>query len=168
MNELKELRARLNIKQQKFAEAYVKSGNATQSAIEAGYSARSAEMTGSRMIRNDKVSAYIEGLRDEMMDDTILSGKEVLYRLSQIALAEIKEIDVAVVKTAKYIDNPNSDNGKKQLVYNESLQLIEKPPKIGDQNKALELLGKHHKLFTDKQELEVTTPTIINDIPLDD
>lgn len=167
MDDLKELRQQLNVRQQKFAEAYVNTGNATKSAIQAGYKESRAEVTGSELVRNSKIADYIEGLRNEMMDDTILSGKEVLYRLSQIATAKQTEKSVFITKKAEYIQNPNFEN-KKMLVYNEYAEVIEFPPKISDQNKALELLGKHHKLFTDKNEVEMTTPTFINDIPLDD
>ncbi|UBH16391.1 terminase small subunit [Macrococcus armenti] len=164
--DIKTLRDELNVRQQKFAEAYAKTGNATRSAIEAGYKQSRAEVTGSELVRNSKVSAYIEGLRDEMMDDAILTGKEVLYYLSRVATGVEMEEAVFVTKKAEYITNPNTD--RKQLVYNEHSEIIQYPPKTSDRNKALELLGKHHKLFTDKNEVEVTTPTLINDIPMED
>ncbi|EGQ0291247.1 terminase small subunit, partial [Staphylococcus pseudintermedius] len=37
------------------------------------------------------------------------------------------------------------------------------PPKISDQNKALELLGKHHKLFTDIQDMNINGMVTFND-----
>ena len=54
----------LTLKQERFAKEYVRNGgNATQAAIAAGYAARSAEMTGSRTIRNDKVLQAIAAER---------------------------------------------------------------------------------------------------------
>ncbi len=34
-----------------------------------------------------------------------------------------------------------------QLVYDEHIQLVTKSPKISDQNKALEMLGRHHRIY---------------------
>lgn len=83
-----------------------------------------------------------------------MSGKEVLYRLTKTARAETVEVDAVVAKTAEYIKHP--DHKKKYvLVYNEHVEMVKKPPKISDQNKALELLGKHHKLFTDVKDMNV-------------
>ncbi|NBH30538.1 terminase small subunit [Staphylococcus warneri] len=160
---LKELKSRLNIKQQKFAEEYILTGNATKSAIKAGYSEKTAATNSTKLLKNTNIAEYIEGLRQEMMDESILSGKEVLFRLSQIAMAQVTERDFLINKQAEYIENENNPE-KMQLVYNERVVTVEKPPKISDQNKALELLGKHHKLFTDVQDLNVEVPNFIDDI----
>lgn len=46
-------------KQQRFVQEYLIDLNATQAAIRAGYSKRSAYMTGGRMMKNDEVMAAI-------------------------------------------------------------------------------------------------------------
>ena len=53
--------ANITAKQKMFADEYIKTGNAKQSYINAGYSARgnSAEANASRLLRNDKVLAYM-------------------------------------------------------------------------------------------------------------
>ena len=50
----------LTLRRQKFVSEYVETGNATQAARLAGYAERSAHVTGSRLLRNDKVAAAIE------------------------------------------------------------------------------------------------------------
>lgn len=149
----------LNKRQRTFAEAYAIPGtecygNATKSAIYAGYKESRAEVTGSELVRNSKVKEYIKGVEEKLFDENIMSGKEVLYRLTRTARAEHTEIEAMITKTGEYKENP--DSGKMQLVYDENIQLVPRPPKISEQNKALELLGKYHKLFTDKQEVEHT------------
>ncbi|WMM09744.1 terminase small subunit [Staphylococcus simulans] len=146
----------LNKRQRTFAEAYAIPGtecygNATKSAVFAGYSERSAYNTGQRMMKNDEIQRYIKGVEEKLFDENIMSGKEVLYRLTRTARAETIEIEPVVTKKGVYKINPTTD--KHNLVYDEKVELVKKPPKISDQNKALELLGKHHKLFTDKQEV---------------
>lgn len=161
----------LNKRQKTFAEAYAIPGtecygNATKSAIYAGYKESRAEVTGSELVRNSKIQEYIKGVEEKLFDEQIMSGKEVLYRLTRTARAETAEIEPVVTKKGDYKLNPSTE--KYNLVYDESVELVKKPPKISDQNKALELLGKHHKLWTDKVEAEVITPTFINDVPADD
>ncbi|MDK7915806.1 terminase small subunit, partial [Staphylococcus lugdunensis] len=53
-------------------------------------------------------------------------------------------------------------NGKIQLVYNEYVELIEIPIKPSDRLRARDMLGKYHKLFTEKKEFTADTPVIIN------
>ncbi|WP_347132332.1 terminase small subunit [Staphylococcus hominis] len=156
----------LNKRQRTFAEAYAIPGtecygNATKSAIFAGYSERSAYNTGQRMMKNDEIQRYIKGVEEKLFDENIMSGKEVLYRLTRTARAETIEIEPVVTKKGDYKLNPSTE--KYNLVYDESVELVKKPPKISDQNKALELLGKHHKLFTDVQDVNAQVTPIFED-----
>jgi len=157
----------LNKRQKAFAEAYCIPGsdcygNATRS----GYSEKTAYSQGQRMLKNVDVKSYIKGVEEKLFDEKIMSGKEVLYRLTRTARAETVEVEAIVTKKGIYKVNPTTE--KHNLVYDEDVNLVEKPPKISDQNKALELLGKHHKLWTEKLEAEVTTPTFIEDVPEND
>ncbi|EHD0800347.1 TPA: terminase small subunit [Staphylococcus pseudintermedius] len=161
----------LNKRQRTFAEAYAIPGtecygNATKSAIKAGYSEKTAYSQGQRMLKNVELLDYIKGVEQRLFDENIMSGKEVLYRLTKTARAEHTEVEAVVTKTGDYKENP--DTGRMQLVYDEEVQLVSKPPKISDQNKALELLGKHHKLFIDKQEVEHKLPMFVENIPEED
>ncbi|SCS74859.1 phage terminase small subunit [Staphylococcus aureus] len=156
----------LNKRQRTFVEAYAIPGtecygNATKSAIKAGYKESRAEVTGCELVRNSKIQEYIKGVEQKLFDEQIMSGKEVLYRLTRTARGETVEIEPVVTKQGTYKINPTT--GKHNLVYDEDVELIEKPPKISDQNKALELLGKHHKLFTDVQDMNVNGVVTFND-----
>lgn len=158
----------LNKRQRTFAEAYAIPGtecygNATKSAIKAGYSEKTAYSQGQRMLKKVEIQDYIKGVEQALYDENIMSGKEVLYRLTRTARAETIEIEPVVTKKGVYKINPSTE--KYNLVYDESVELVKKPPKISDQNKALELLGKHHKLFTDKVVTESTERIqIVNDL----
>ena len=48
------------------------------------------------------------------------------------------------------------------LVYNEYVEMVEIPIKPSDRLRARDMLGKYHKLFTDKKELSTDTPIIVN------
>ena len=92
----------LNKRQKTFAEAYAIPGtecygNATKSAIYAGYKESRAEVTGSELVRNSKVQEYIRGRR-KLFDEQIMSAKEVLYRLTNTARGNTVEIEPVVTK----------------------------------------------------------------------
>ena len=157
---------KLTPKQERFANEYIKTLNVTQSAIKAGYSPNSAHVTGSRLLRKDKVHEYIKSKKDEIMDDTILSAKELLYLLTQAAVGDETETKEAVVKKGTFERNP--DSGRMNLVYNEHVETVEIPIKPSDRLKARDLLGRYHSLFTEKVDLNVATPVFIDSIDEDD
>ena len=149
---------KLNTRQRTFAEAYSipgteTYGNATKSAIIAGYSEKTAYSQGQRLLKKVEIQELIRGMREKLFDENIMSGKEVLYRLTQTANGSNVELTPVVAKKGEYVENPNT-RGKYTLVYNEYIEVATSPPKISDQNKALELLGKHHKLWTERKEVE--------------
>lgn len=71
--------AGLTPNQKKFADEYIKTGNAKQSYINAGYKARGnrAEAAASRLLRNVKVRDYIRQRNKELDKDTIADMTEV-------------------------------------------------------------------------------------------
>ncbi|MCG2213329.1 terminase small subunit [Staphylococcus epidermidis] len=157
---------KLTPKQERFANEYIKTLNVTQSAIKAGYSPNSAHVTGSRLLRKEKVDEYIKSKKDEIMDDTILSAKETLYLLTQSAIGDEMETKEVVVKRSSFERNP--DTGRMNLVYNEHVETVDVPIKPSDRMKARDLLGRYHSLFTEKVDLNVATPVFIDGIGEDD
>lgn len=157
---------KLTPKQERFANEYIKTLNVTKSAIKAGYSPNSAHVTGSRLLRKEKVDEYIKSKKDEIMDDTILSAKELLYLLTQAAVGDETETKEAVVKKGTFERNP--DTGRMNLVYNEHVETVDVPIKPSDRMKARDLIGRYHSLFTEKVDLNVATPVFIDGIGEDD
>lgn len=94
--------------------------NVTQSIINAGYSSNRAYVTGSRLLRNEKVKDYIQSKKDEIIDDTILTAKKTLYLLSRSAVGEETEVKEVVVKKSSFEKNP--DTGHMNLVNNEHVK----------------------------------------------
>ncbi|UXS59930.1 terminase small subunit [Staphylococcus ureilyticus] len=150
----------LNPRQEKFVSEYLKTLNLTQSAIKAGYSPQSAHTQGYRLLKNEKVANYLNEVKSKVIDDNVLSANEILHLLSNAAVGEETEMKEVVTKRGEYVKNP--DTGKYNIIYNESVEMVEVPIKISDRLKARDLLGKYHTLFTDKHELTGDTPVIIN------
>lgn len=75
----------LTMKQRKFVNAYCESGNASQSALKAGYSENSAESQGSRLLKNPKVIKAIELKEKEFEMASLITKEYVLAALKDIA-----------------------------------------------------------------------------------
>lgn len=117
----------LTAKQARFVNEYIRTLNVTQSAVKAGYSSNSAHVTGSRLLRNEKVKDYIQSKKDEIIDDTILTAKETLYLLTKSAVGDETETKEFVVKKSSF--ERNLDTGRMNLVYNEHVETVELPIK---------------------------------------
>ncbi|EGQ3065986.1 terminase small subunit [Staphylococcus pseudintermedius] len=156
----------LTPRQVRFVNEYIKALNITQSAIKAGYAPNSAYVTGSRLLRNEKVEEYIKSQQDKVMDDSILTAKELLHLLTNAAVGDETETKEVVVKRSSFEKNP--DTGRMNLVYNEHVELVEVPIKPSDRLKARDMLGKYHSLFTDKLDVSLVTPTFVDNISLED
>ena len=127
---------KLSKKEEKFVIEYVRTGNATQSAINAGYSERSARQTACRMLTKDYILKAIDELVKQINSEKIADAEEVMMLLTEIARGETKEENVVVDKSG-------------------NVSIVETRVKEKERVKALELLGKRYKLYTDKVEANV-------------
>ncbi len=113
--------ARLTEKQKRFVEEYLVDLNATQAAIRAGYSPKTAYSTGQRLLKNVEVQAAIQAAIKEREKRTQVTQDMVVEELRTVAFAQAADCTESTLK------------------YSNKL-------------KALELLGKHLGMFTDKVE----------------
>lgn len=89
----------LTDKQLLFATEYIKTANATQAALKAGYSENSARQQGSRLLSNANVSQYIQQHMEQKNNNTIATADEVLQYLTRVMNGEEKDafgLDVSV------------------------------------------------------------------------
>jgi phage terminase small subunit len=156
--------ANLTIKQQCFVDEYLIDLNATQAAIRAGYSAKTADQQGSRMLANVKVQQAIAEQMAERSKRTGVNQDRVVLELAKMAfvkmtdivddegrvLASASEDDLACIESVKY-KSSESDTGSS----------VEREIKIGSKLKALELLGKHLGMWNDKLDVNITQPIVI-------
>lgn len=82
---------KLTPKQKAFADEYIKSGNAYQSAIKAGYSHKYANNNISKLLGNVGIKAYIDAKMAEIESHKIADAKEVLEFLTAVMRGETKE-----------------------------------------------------------------------------
>ncbi|WP_429971860.1 terminase small subunit [Fructilactobacillus sp. Tb1] len=129
---------KLTAKQQKFADEYVKTGNATQSAINAGYSDKTARQIGADNLSKVNIRNYINEKMTEISNSKIADQKEVLELLTSVMRGKVKEVVVA-------------GNG----------DAIEVPTNTKDRIKAAELIGKRYSLWKDSVDINSSDIKIV-------
>ena len=82
---------KLKPKELVFAEEWLKTTNATQSAIKAGYSARTAYSAGNRLLKKVDVRQYIDERLAEMKESIIADTNEVMQFLSSTMRGDIPD-----------------------------------------------------------------------------
>jgi phage terminase small subunit len=98
---------RLTNKQEMFCREYLIDLNAKQAAIRAGYSHKTAEVQGSRLLSNAKVSSFIQELKAEREQRLEIDSDKVLQEVYDVAMARVT--DIASVVKAKRVIGLNSD-----------------------------------------------------------
>jgi phage terminase small subunit len=165
MTEKKRTKAGLSSKQQAFIEYYIGEArfNGADAARKAGYPERSARQQASRLLTNDDIQAAIK----QRISEIAMSSHEVLVRLSEHARGSMEDfIDVKTmtVDLQKAADKNQLHLLKKVKVVSRTLIPRDKDEEeitridtvefeLYDQQAALALLGKHHKLFVERHEL---------------
>lgn len=152
----------LKPKQQLFLNEYLIDMNATQAAIRAGYSSRSAYSMGQKLLKKGEISAEIQ----RKLDNSAMKADEILQKLTEIAridigdyldvssmafqinLAKAKEEDkLRFIKRIKQKTTTICRDGGEDVEQNQiDFELL-------DQMRALEILAKYHGLLVEKQQV---------------
>ena len=141
---------KMTLKQQRFADEYIITGNATQSAIKAGYSKKTAKVIANENLTKPYIKKYIDERLAQLESEKIASQQEVLSYLSSVMRGEMTEQTLRSVGESGQVI-AEIDVGAK------------------DRIKAAELLGKRYKLWTDKSEVDVTgTVVFMNEDDIQD
>lgn len=125
---------KLRLKQQRFADEYIVSGNAREAAILAGYSKKTASETGYENLNKPHIREYIDKRLEDLQSEKVADQQEILEFLSSIVRGEkTEEVLRGTGKGAQTIDEMDIS--------------------ASDRIKAAELIGKRHAMWTDKAEI---------------
>lgn len=100
----KEAKKYLNQRQIRFVQEYMKTNSVRQSAVVAGYSPKTAQAQGGRLLQNVKVKAYIEAINERLDSDKIADIQEVMEYLTSVMRGEKKDqfdLDAALSERTK-------------------------------------------------------------------
>ncbi len=150
-------KAPLTPKQKIFCEEYIIDLNATQAAIRAGYSKKTANTDGPRLLVNARLQEYLQKLMSERSARTEIDADNVLRETAKLAFSNIKDYltfgpggvklkesdeltDDQLACVSEVSETVTKDGGSKRF-------------KLHDKTKNLELLFRHLGLFHDKLDL---------------
>ena len=131
---------KLTAKQKIFCDEYIISLNATQAAIKAGYSKKTARKIAAENLTKPVIQSYISERMKQKESSLIATQDEVLQYLTSVLRGESQTTDTVLVGIG--------DGGQE-------VQEGEKKPSEKDRLKAAELLGKRYGLYTDKISADV-------------
>lgn len=151
---------KLSPKQEIFCQEYLVDLNGRQAAIRAGYSPKTANEQASRLLTNVNIVAHIQKLMDQRANRTAVVSDDILRELTRIGLYDIRSI-FAADGTVKPIAEWPEDVARAcstidvveifETVGGQRIQTGQlKKIRFLDKLKALELLGKHLRLFIDR------------------
>lgn len=157
-------KAKLTEKQQRFVDEYLIDLNATQAAIRAGYSVKTANEQGSQNLAKLSIQQAIAEQMAERSKRTGINQDRVVLELARIAFVKMTDLvdshgrikdnatddDLACIESVKYKQS-ESETGSS----------VEREVKISPKLKALELLGKHLGMWNDKIDVNITQPIVI-------
>lgn len=156
-------RVALTGKQQRFVAEYLVDMNATQAAVRAGYSPRTAHAQGSFLLTNVEIRKAVAAANKKHLDKVEARGQKVLDELAHFAhsdvgeafdehgaLLPLKKMPERIRRAISSIEvlEQAVPDGKGGEVVTGYLKKVKFWPK----DKGLELLGKHQRLFTDRVE----------------
>lgn len=137
----------MNAKQKRFCDEYLIDLNATQAAIRAGYSPKTANEQGARLLANVSVKAYIDEQMKQIHSEKTADAREVLEYLTAVMRGESSSEIVVVEGCGEGVSEARR---------------VQKAPDEKERLKAAELIGKRHGLFTDKVNVSGAVPVVIS------
>ena len=140
----------MTLKQQRFADEYIRLGDATKAARNAGYSDKTARFVGAENLTKPNVKSYIDKRLEELQSKAVADQREVMEYLTAVMRGEQSDEELILV--------PNGD-------FISEVERHEKRSDTTQRTKAAELLGKRYAMWTDKQVTDTTERiTIVNDL----
>ena len=156
--------SKLTAKQRRFVEEYLVDKNATQAAIRAGYSAKTAHAIGHENLSKPEIASEIDAQLAAMREKTGITVERVAAELAKIGFADVRKLfkgdglvsiealddetagavsSVEVVTRA--VPGSESDDGLKEVEHVHKI-------KLWDKRAALVDLGKHLGMFVERHE----------------
>jgi phage terminase small subunit len=157
--------AKLSPKQEQFCREYLIDLNATQAALRAGYSAKTAYSQGQRLLKDVEVQACVQKLKDARAERTDITADKVLKELALIGFSNMADYAKWGGEGACFYDSDEltkeqsaavAEVSSKKTTYrgkdDDEKETVEIKLKLHDKKGALVDIGRHLGMFKDKVE----------------
>lgn len=138
----------MNARQKRFCDEYLIDCNATQAAIRAGYSPKTAKVTGAKMLTKANLKAYIDEQLERIHNEKTADAQEVLEYLTAVMRGQHTEQTL-------------------QLIGDGVQKIADIDVSAKERLKAAELIGKRYGMFKDNVNLGESRVIIVSDVPED-
>ena len=138
----------MNARQKRLCDEYLVDCNATQAAIRAGYSPKTAKVTGAKMLTNANLKAYIDEQLERIHNEKTADAQEVLEYLTAVMRGQHTEQTL-------------------QLIGDGVQKIADIDVSAKERLKAAELIGKRYGMFKDNVNLGESRVIIVSDVPED-
>lgn len=135
----------MNARQKRFCDEYLIDCNATQAAIRAGYSPKTAKVTGAKMLKNANLKAYIDEQLERIHNEKTADAQEVLEYLTAVMRGQHTEQTL-------------------QLIGDGVQKIADIDVSAKERLKAAELIGKRFGMFKDNVGIDLEPVVIVNDL----
>ena len=155
----------MNARQPRFVEEYLIDPNATQAAIRAGYSKKTARSIGQENLTKPDIAAAVRQAQDKRAERTQITSDQVVRELALIGfgrmgdfydkdsgrMLEVHELPaeaqarLSSIKLTRERTHTTGDGVDETIVNEATIEL-----KVWDRIRSLELLGKHLGMFTER------------------
>lgn len=150
---------RLTNKQARFCNEYMTDFNATQAAIRAGYSQKTAAQAGCSLLTKPNIKEKITLTTNEMAGDNLATVNRIISELCGIAFTRVTDV-VSISPGGVASVNPIDELTDSQQRAIESISQTQFGVKIKmhDKVRAIELLGRHLGMWVEKIEIDTKSP----------
>jgi len=166
--------AGLTEKQKMFVLEYLVDLNATAAALRAGYSDKTAGKIAHQLLEKTRIQEAIQEAMKKRERRTEITSDKVLHQLAKIAFGDIKDFVTFEERRTEYTTDEDSEGNTVKIQKEYSAVRIRPSDEVDgtllaevaetkdglkikrhDSLKALELIGKHLGMFTEKHEHEI-------------
>ncbi len=140
--------AKLTEKQRRFSDEYIRLGEITQAAINAGYSTKTAYAIGQENLNKPSIKTYIDKRLELLKKESIAEQDEILQYLTSVMRGKINDEQLMVVPDGNF---------------SAGVKRHEKRSDTMARTKAAELLGKRYAIWTEKHQMDVQVMPVFKD-----